>query len=67
MTTTQASRRGRPVEAGSIASITDTIGDTPLVALSRIAREKGVVARLLGQARILQSDRRASRTASALR
>ena len=31
------------------ASITDTIGDTPLVALDRIAKEKGVVARLAGK------------------
>ncbi|HME86501.1 MAG TPA: cysteine synthase A [Roseiarcus sp.] len=31
------------------ASITDTIGDTPLVAMDRIAREKGVDARLLGK------------------
>jgi cysteine synthase A len=31
------------------ASITDTIGDTPLVAMDRIAKEKGVVARLLGK------------------
>ena len=30
-------------------SITDTIGDTPLVAMDRIAREKGVGARLLGK------------------
>ena len=31
------------------ASITDTIGDTPLVHMSRIAREKGVEARLLAK------------------
>lgn len=31
------------------SSITETIGDTPLVALDRIANEKGVVARLLGK------------------
>jgi cysteine synthase A len=31
------------------ASITDTIGDTPLVAMDRIAKEKGVAARLLGK------------------
>jgi cysteine synthase len=31
------------------ASITDTIGNTPLVALDRIAKEKGVGARLLGK------------------
>jgi cysteine synthase len=40
----QASGRGKVY-----ASITDTIGDTPLVALDRIAREKGVAARLLGK------------------
>jgi cysteine synthase len=48
MTTTQVS--ARPPGRGRVyASITDTIGDTPLVALSRIAKEKGVVARLLGK------------------
>jgi cysteine synthase len=31
------------------ASITDTIGDTPLVRMDRIAREKGVEARLIGK------------------
>lgn len=31
------------------SSITETVGDTPLVALDRIAKEKGVVARLLGK------------------
>ncbi|MBV9290088.1 MAG: cysteine synthase A [Hyphomicrobiales bacterium] len=31
------------------ASITDTIGDTPLVAMDRIAKERGVAARLLGK------------------
>src|SRR3974390_2168623 len=31
------------------ASITDTIGDTPLVAMNRIGREKGVAARLLAK------------------
>ena len=48
MTTTEGAQRasGR----GKIyASITDTIGDTPLVAMDRIAREKGVAARLLGK------------------
>ena len=30
-------------------SITDTIGDTPLVAMDRVAKEKGVAARLLGK------------------
>jgi len=41
---------GRKPGRGRIyASITDTIGDTPLVALDRLAKEKGVVARLLGK------------------
>src|SRR5271169_5565652 len=41
---------GRTPGRGRIyASITDTIGDTPLVAMDRIAREKSVVARLLGK------------------
>ncbi len=31
------------------ASITDTIGDTPLVAMDRVAKEKGVAARLVGK------------------
>jgi cysteine synthase A len=31
------------------ASITDTIGDTPLVSIDRIGKEKGVVARLLAK------------------
>ena len=47
MTTESAERapgRGRIFE-----SITDTIGDTPLVAMDRIAREKEVGARLLGK------------------
>src|SRR5260370_36540221 len=40
----------RPPGRGRIfASITDTIGDTPLVAMDRIAKEKGVVARLLAK------------------
>ena len=30
-------------------SITDTIGDTPLVGMDRLAREKGVVARLIAK------------------
>ena len=38
-------------------SITETIGDTPLVRLDRFAKEKGVGAKSAGQARILQSDR----------
>ena len=41
---------GRKPGRGRVyASITDTIGDTPLVALDRLAKEKGVVARLLGK------------------
>ena len=41
---------GRKPGRGRIyASITDTIGDTPLVALDRLAKEKGVVARILGK------------------
>src|SRR5580658_3021772 len=40
----------RPPGRGRIFdSITDTIGDTPLVRLDRIAKEKGVVARLLAK------------------
>jgi cysteine synthase A len=40
----------RPPGRGKVyASITDTIGDTPVVAMDRIAKEKGVVARLLGK------------------
>ena len=31
------------------ASITDTIGDTPLVRIDRVAKEKGVVAHLLAK------------------
>jgi cysteine synthase A len=41
---------GRKPGRGRIyPSITDTIGDTPLVALDRLAKEKGVGARLLGK------------------
>ena len=41
---------GRKPGRGRIyASITDTIGDTPLVAFDRLAKEKGVGARLLGK------------------
>jgi cysteine synthase len=48
MTTTESAARARG--RGKIyASITDTIGDTPLVAMDRIAREKGVAARLLAK------------------
>ena len=38
-------------------SITETIGDTPLVRFDRLAAARGVKANLLGEARILQSDR----------
>ena len=48
MTTTEGAQRA-PGRGRVYASITDTIGDTPLVAMDRIAREKGVVARLLGK------------------
>ena len=41
---------GRKPGRGKIyASITETIGDTPLVALDRLAKEKGVVARILAK------------------
>src|SRR5271155_3692550 len=41
---------GRPHGRGGVfASITDTIGDTPLVRIDRIAREKGVRADLLAK------------------
>jgi cysteine synthase len=48
MTTTESAARA-PGRGRIFASITDTIGDTPLVAMDRIAREKGVAARLLGK------------------
>jgi cysteine synthase A len=48
MTTTEGAKRA-PGRGKVYASITDTIGDTPLVAMDRIAREKSVVARLLGK------------------
>src|SRR6202521_4129232 len=48
MTDAGAARR-TPGRGQIYASITDTIGDTPLVAMDRIAKEKGVVARLLGK------------------
>ena len=45
-----ASEKGRIPGRGRIyASITDTIGDTPLVRIDRIAKEKGVVAHLLAK------------------
>jgi cysteine synthase A len=45
---TDAARR-TPGRGRIYASITDTIGDTPLVSMDRIAKEKGVVARLLAK------------------
>ncbi len=41
--------RGTPGRGKVYASITDTIGDTPLVSIDRIGKEKGVVARLLAK------------------
>jgi len=48
MTGSGAARR-TPGRGKVYASITDTIGDTPLVRIDRIAKEKGVVARLLAK------------------
>jgi cysteine synthase len=48
MTMTEGASKA-PGRGKVYASITDTIGDTPLVAMDRIAKEKGVVARLLGK------------------
>ena len=48
MTTTEGAARA-PGRGKVYPSITDTIGDTPLVAMDRIAKEKGVVAHLLGK------------------
>ncbi len=47
--TTAAGARARPGRGRVYESITETIGDTPLVALDRLAKEKGAVARLLGK------------------
>ena len=41
--------RRTPGRGRVYASITDTIGDTPLVSIERIGKEKGVVARLLAK------------------
>src|SRR6516162_3866675 len=41
--------RQKPGRGRVYASITDTIGDTPLVRIDRIAKEKGVVAHLLAK------------------
>jgi cysteine synthase len=46
---TTESAENAPGRGRIFASITDTIGDTPLVAMDRIARERGVDARLLGK------------------
>ena len=43
------SARRTPGRGKVYASITDTIGDTPLVSIDRISKEKGVVARLLAK------------------
>ncbi len=48
MTDVSAARR-TPGRGRVYASITDTIGDTPLVSIDRIGKEKGVVARLLAK------------------
>ena len=48
MTDAGAARR-TPGRGKIYASITDTIGDTPLVRIDRIGKEKGVVARLLAK------------------
>ena len=48
MTDACAGRR-TPGRGKVYASITDTIGDTPLVSIDRIGKEKGVVARLLAK------------------
>jgi cysteine synthase len=48
MTDASAARR-TPGRGRVFASITDTIGDTPLVSMNRIATEKGVVAHLLAK------------------
>ena len=42
-------QRPTPGRGRIYASITDTIGDTPLVSMDRLAREKGVGARLLAK------------------
>jgi cysteine synthase len=48
MTDENAARR-KPGRGRIFASITDTIGDTPLVSIDRIGKEKGVVAHLLAK------------------
>src|ERR1700739_1304911 len=48
MTDANAARQ-KPGRGRVFASITDTIGDTPLVSIDRIGKEKGVVAHLLAK------------------
>ncbi|HEY1862481.1 MAG TPA: cysteine synthase A [Roseiarcus sp.] len=48
MTDADAARR-KPGRGRIYASITDTIGDTPLVSIDRIGKEKGVAGRLLAK------------------
>ena len=48
MTDANAARQ-KPGRGRIFASITDTIGDTPLVRIDRISKEKGVVAHLLAK------------------
>src|SRR6201997_3289982 len=48
MTDANAARR-KPGRGRIYSSITDTIGDTPLVSIDRIGKEKGVVAHLLAK------------------
>src|ERR1700749_3306262 len=48
MTDANAARR-KPGRGRIFASITDTIGDTPLVRIDRIGKEKGVVAHLVAK------------------
>src|SRR5271154_5976266 len=47
--TDSGAARQTPGRGRVYASITDTIGDTPLVRIDRIAKEKGVVAHLLAK------------------
>ena len=47
--TTDSGAGRKPGRQRVYGSITETVGDTPLVAFDRLAKEKGVVARLLGK------------------
>jgi cysteine synthase len=47
--TDEGAARRTPGRGRVYASITDTIGDTPLVSIDRVGKEKGVVARLLAK------------------